>query len=194
MGSSVPTCPKSAQQAFVLGLRRVRSCSLLLPRDPFQGSFLAFRGLAYSPSRGATMAMQSKKSSRPGQRRILDVPKDLLAEVLALLPLYLKAQAQTICWIFNNILSSPDMGQLLSVILQSTVIIPLLSGHPLAPMYASAQPLPLPCIEDRHLCRSLLLQPLATHCYLLHHVKPLLLLLLLLGLHCILHLLHLQNG
>jgi hypothetical protein len=147
MGSSVPTCPKSAQQAFVLGLRRGRSCILLLPRDPFQGYFLACHGLAHSPSRGTTMAMQSTRSSRSGQRRILDLPKDLLAEVLALLPFYLKAQAQTICWIFNNILSSPDMGQLLPVILQSTVIIPLLHGHPLAPIYASVQPCRYPALR-----------------------------------------------
>lgn len=86
------------------------------------------------------MVTQSTRSSRPGQRRILDLPEDL-----ALLPFYPKAQAQTICWKFNNILSSPDMGQLRPVILQSTVIIPLL--HPLEPIHASVQPYRYPALR-----------------------------------------------
>ena len=86
MGSSVPTCPKSARQAFVLGLHRVRSCNVLLLRDPFKGAFLACRGPAHSPSRGTSICMvtQSTRSSCPGQRRILELPEDL-----ALLPFYL---------------------------------------------------------------------------------------------------------
>ena len=91
------------------------------------------------------MATQSIRSSRPGQRRILDLPEDLLTEVLALLPFFLKAPAQTICWIFNNSLSSTEMGQLRLIILQSTVIIPLL--HQWHCSHASVQPYRYPALR-----------------------------------------------